>query len=108
MCHSLTAHGIGLRMISSILQGCVCTFDLIPRGNFPIIDREDTFEIDDSLQQPATHVEAMQFMIEQLREQFKPTAMGLPWPRVEEIHACVWVIHKWALEVEILNELSKV
>ena len=78
-----------MALLSAILRGCTRTRDLPTRCNFEI-DEADDFDIDDQLRQPATQLEAIQFMIAQLNEQFLPNANGLPAPRVEEIRTRIW------------------
>ena len=66
----------------------------------------DDFDIDDQLRQPATQLEAIQFMIAQLSEQFLPNANGLPAPRVEEIRTRIWAKLEDALRAELEAEAA--
>ena len=94
-----------MALLSAILQGCTRTRDLPTRCNFEI-DAVDDFDIDDQLRQPATQLEAIQFMIAQLSEQFLPNANGLPAPRVEEIRTRIWAKLKDALRAELEAEAA--
>ena len=66
----------------------------------------DDFDIDDQLRQPTTQLEAIQFMIAQLNEQFLPNATGLPAPRVEEIRTRIWAKLEDALRAELEAEAA--
>ena len=94
-----------MALLGAILQGCTRTRDLPARCNFEL-DSEDDFNIDDQLQKPATQLEAIQFMIAQLNEQFLPNATGLPAPRVEEICMRIWAKLKDALRAELEAEVA--
>ena len=94
-----------MAMLSAILRGCTRTRDLPTRCNFEI-DAVDDFDIDDQLRQPATQLEAIQFMIAQLSEQFLPNANGLPAPRVEEIQTRIWAKLEDALRAELEAEAA--
>ena len=89
-----------MALLSAILRGCTRTRDLPACCNFEI-DMIDDFDIDDQLRQPATQLEAIQFMIAQLSEQFLPNANGLPAPRVEEIRTRIWAKLEDALRAEL-------
>ena len=94
-----------MALLSAILRGCTRTRDLPTRCNFEI-DLVDDFDIDNQLRQPATQLEAIQFMIAQLSEQFLPNANGLPAPRVEEICTRIWAKLKDALRAELEAEAA--
>ena len=94
-----------MALLSAILRGCTRTRDLPSRCNFEI-DAVDDFDIDDQLRQPATQLEAIQFMIAQLSEQFLPNANGLPAPRVEEIRTRIWAKLEDALRAELEAEAA--
>ena len=94
-----------MALLSAILRGCTRTRDLPTRCNFEI-DKIDDFDIDDQLRQPATQLEAIQFMIAQLSEQFLPNANGLPAPRVEEIRTRIWAKLEDALRAELEAEAA--
>ena len=92
-------------LLGAILRGCTRTRDLPAHCNFEL-NQDDDFDIDDQLRQPATQLEAIQFMIAQLNEQFLPNANGLPAPRVEEIHTRIWAKLKDALRAELEAEAA--
>ena len=94
-----------MALLSAILRGCTRTRDLPTRCNFEI-DAVDDFDIDDQLRQPATQLEAIQFMIAQLSEQFLPNANGLPAPKVEEIRTRIWAKLEDALRAELEAEAA--
>ena len=94
-----------MAMLSAILRGCTRTRDLPSRCNYEI-DATDDFDIDDQLRQPATQLEAIQFMIAQLSEQFLPNANGLPAPKVEEIRTRIWAKLEDALRAELEAEAA--
>ena len=94
-----------MALLSAILWVCTRTRDLPARCNFEI-DAVDDFDIDNQLRQPAMQLEAIQFMIAQLSEQFLPNANGLPAPRVEEIHTRIWAKLEDALRVELEAEAA--
>ena len=94
-----------MALLSAILRGCTRTRDLPTRCNFEI-DAVDDFDIDEQLRQPATQLEAIQFMIAQLSEQFLPNANGLPAPRVEEIRTRIWAKLEDALRAELEAEAA--
>ena len=92
-----------LALLGAILRGCTRTRDLQARCNFEL-GSEDDFDIDDQLRQLATQLEAIQFMIAQLNEQFLPNATRLPAPRVEEIRTRIWAKLEDALRAELEAE----
>ena len=94
-----------MALLSAILRGCMRTRDLPTCCNFEI-DAVDDFDIDDQLRQPATQLEAIQFMIAQLSEQFLPNTNGLPAPKVEEIRTRIWAKLKDALQAELEAEAA--
>ena len=94
-----------MALLGAILRGCTRTRDLPARCNFEL-GSEDDFDIDDQLRQPATQLEAIQFMIAQLNEQFLPNANGLPAPRVEEIRTRIWAKLEDALRAELEAEAA--
>ena len=94
-----------MALLGAILRGCTRTRDLPARCNFEL-GSEDDFDIDDQLRQPATQLEAIQFMIAQLNEQFLPNANGLPAPRVEEIQTRIWAKLEDALRAELKAEAA--
>ena len=94
-----------MALLSAILRGCTRTRDLPSRCNFEI-DAVDDFDIDEQLRQPATQLEAIQFMIAQLSEQFLPNTNGLPAPRVEEIRTRIWAKLEDALRAELEAEAA--
>ena len=94
-----------MALLSAILWGCTRTRDIPARCNFEI-DATDDFDIDEQLRQPATQLEAIQFMIAQLNEQFLPNANGLPAPRVEEIRTRIWAKLEDALRAELEAEAA--
>ena len=94
-----------MALLGSILRGCMRTRDLPARCNFEL-DSEDDFDIDDQLRKPATQLEAIQFMLAQLNEQFLPNATGLPTPRVEEICTRIWAKLEDALRAELEAEAA--
>ena len=94
-----------LALLGVILRGCTRTRDLPSRCNFEL-GSEDDFDVDDLLRQPATQLEAIQFMIAQLSEQFLPNANGLPAPRVEEIRTRIWAKLEDALRAELEAEAA--
>ena len=94
-----------MALLSATLRGCTRTRDLPSRCNFEI-DEADDFDIDDQLRKPATQLEAIQFMIAQLSEQFLPDANGLPAPRVEEIRTRIWAKLEDALRAELEAEAA--
>ena len=94
-----------MALLSAILRGCTRTRDLPTRCNYEI-DPVDDFDIDDQLRQPATQLEAIQFMIAQLSEQFLPNANGLPAPKVEEIRTRIWAKLEDALRAELEAEAA--
>ena len=94
-----------MSLLGAILRGCTRTRDLPARCNFEL-GSEDDFDIDDQLRQPATQLEAIQFMIAQLNEQFFPNANGLPAPRVEEICTRIWAKLEDALRAELEAEAA--
>ena len=94
-----------MALLGAILRGCTRTRDLPARCNFDL-GSEDDFDIDDQLRQPATQLEAIQFMIAQLNEQFLPSANGLPAPRVEEIRTRIWAKLEDALRAELEAEAA--
>ena len=94
-----------MALLGAILRGCTRTRDLPARCNFEL-GTEDDFDIDEQLRQPATQLEAIQFMIAQLNEQFLPNANGLPAPRVEEIRTRIWAKLEDALRAELEAEAA--
>ena len=94
-----------MALLGAILRGCTRTRDLPTRCNFEL-GTEDNFDIDEKLWQPATQLEAIQFMIAQLNEQFLPNANGLPAPRVEEIRTRIWAKLEDALRAELEAEAA--
>ena len=94
-----------MALLGAILRGCTRTRDLPSRCNFEL-GSEDDFDIDDQLRKPATQLEAIQFMIAQLNEQFLPNAHGLPAPRVEEICTRIWAKLEDALRAELEAEAA--
>ena len=92
-----------MALLGAILRGCTRTRDLQARCNFEL-GSEDDFDIDDQLRQLATQLEAIQFMIAQLNEQFLPNATRLPAPRVEEIRTRIWAKLEDALRAELEAE----
>ena len=94
-----------MALLGAILRGCTRTRDLPARCNFEL-GTEDDFDIDEQLRQPATQLEAIQFMIAQLNEQFLPNANGLPAPRVEEIRTRIWAKLEDALRAELKAEAA--
>ena len=94
-----------MALLGVILRGCTRTGDLPARCNFEL-NLEDDFDIDDQLRQPATQLEAIQFMIAQLNEQFLPNATGLPAPKVEEIRTRIWAKLEDALRAELEAEAA--
>ena len=94
-----------MALLGAILRGCTRTRDLPARCNFEL-GSEDDFDIDDQLRQPATQLEAIQFMIAQLNEQFLPNTNGLPAPRVEEIRTRIWAKLEDALRAELEAEAA--
>ena len=94
-----------MALLSAILRGCTRTRDLPTRCNFEI-DAVDDFDIDDQLRQPATQLEAIQFMLAQLNEQFLPNANGLPAPWVEEIRTRIWAKLEDTLRAELEAEAA--
>ena len=94
-----------MALLGAILRGCTRTWDLPMRCNFEL-GSEDDFDVDDQLRQPAMQLEAIQFMIAQLNEQFLPNANGLPAPRVEEIRMRIWAKLEDALRAELEAEAA--
>ena len=94
-----------MALLGAILRGCTRTRDLPSRCNFEL-GSEDDFDIDDQLRKPATQLEAIQFMVAQLNEQFLPNAHGLPAPKVEEIRTRIWAKLEDALRVELEAEAA--
>ena len=94
-----------MALLGAILRGCMRTRDLPARCNFEL-GTEDDFDIDEQLRQPATQLEAIQFMIAQLNEQFLPNANGLPAPKVEEIRTRIWAKLEDALRAELEAEAA--
>ena len=94
-----------MSLLGAILRGCTRTRDLPSRCNFEL-GGEDDFEIDDQLRKPATQLEAIQFMVAQLSEQFLPNALGLPAPKVEEIRTRIWAKLEDALRAELEAEAA--
>ena len=94
-----------MALLGAILRGCTRTRDLPTQCNFEL-GTEDDFDVDEQLRQPATQLEAIQFMIAQLNEQFLPNANGLPAPRVEEIRTRIWAKLEDALRAELEAEAA--
>ena len=94
-----------LSLLAAKIRACTCTRDLPTHCNFPL-DYDDTFEIASQLRRPAMQLEAIQFMVAQLSEQFLPDALGLPAPRVEVIHMHIWARLEDALRAKLKAEAA--
>ena len=98
-----------LAVIASIIRGAVRTADIRERGMFEL-DSEDSFIVDPVvpvLRQPATMLEALQFMAAQFCEILEPDSGSLPRASVESIRAQIWEKHEYALRVEIEERFSR-
>ena len=70
------------------------------------LDSEDSFIVDPALRQPATMLEALQFMAAQFCEILEPDSSSLPRASVESIRAQIWETHECALRAEMEEHFS--
>ena len=97
---------VALGVIAAILQGCVRTPDVRLWGMF-VLEPEDGCEVDLALCQPASMLEALQFMTGQLMELLLPDAHSLPKVSVNQICSQIWELHETALRAKMEECFSR-